>query len=289
MTITAALVKELRERTNAGMMECKKALVESGGDMEKAIDAMRKAGQAKAVKKASRAAAEGIIVVLCAPDGKRGAIVEVNCETDFVAREERFKKFAEAVGNKALAEGIQSCEELQEKTDTARLDLVSQLGENITVRRLAFYEVESGIVGAYGHGDANGVRIGTLVVLKKGSAELAKDLAMQVAAMNPEYLSIAQIPAERLQKEKEIFLAQTMEEGKSAEIAEKMVAGKLKKFSAETTLLGQVFVKDNSKTIESLIKEQNAEVQTYIRFAVGEGIEKKEDNFVEEVMAQVRG
>ncbi len=288
-TVTAALVKTLRDRTNAGMMECKKALMDAEGDIDKAIEAMRKAGQAKAVKKSSRIAAEGTIVVVCSDDAKRAGLVEVNCETDFVAREEKFKHFAKEVGAKVLQQSIKKSEELQEKTDAARLELVAQLGENITVRRMAFYEVQQGVIGTYAHGDVNGVRIGALVVLKKGTLELARDLAMQVAAMNPEYLAANDVPEARLQKEKEILTAESERENKPKEVLEKIIAGKLKKFTTEITLLGQVFVKDSSKTIEVLLKENGAEIQAFARFAVGEGVEKKEDNFVEEVMAQVRG
>ncbi len=293
MSITASLVKELRERTNAGMMECKKALVESNGDLEMAIEALRKAGQAKAVKKASRTAGEGTIVVLAANDAKSAVLVEVNCETDFVAREEKFMQFAKSAATIALQNKLSVVEDLQKATDAARLELVGQLGENITVRRIALHTVRDGVVGAYAHGDANGVRIGALVVLKKGNVESARDLAMQVAAMNPEYLTTAEIPQVRLDKEKEIYLAQTAdqlrEEGKPLDKLEMIVAGKLKKFSKEVSLLGQPFVKDPNLTVEKWLKEVGAEVQSFVRFEVGEGIEKKEDNFVEEVMAQVRG
>ncbi len=293
MSITASLVKELRERTNAGMMECKKALVESNGDLEMASEALRKAGQAKAVKKASRTAGEGTIVVLAANDAKSAVLVEVNCETDFVAREEKFMQFAKSAATIALQNKLSVVEDLQKATDAARLELVGQLGENITVRRIALHTVRDGVVGAYAHGDANGVRIGALVVLKKGNVESARDLAMQVAAMNPEYLTTAEIPQVRLDKEKEIYLAQTAdqlrEEGKPLDKLEMIVAGKLKKFSKEVSLLGQPFVKDPNLTVEKWLKEVGAEVQSFVRFEVGEGIEKKEDNFVEEVMAQVRG
>jgi len=288
--ITAALVKALRERTNAGMMDCKKALMDADGDIEKAIENMRKTGIAKAVKKASRMAAEGIIIVLNSDNAKRALVLEVNCETDFVAREEKFKQFAKAAAEEALRGNVNDIDELQKITDKNRLELVGQLGENITVRRLALQEAQGeGVIGTYAHGDANGVRIGSLVVLKKGSLELARDLAMQVAAMNPEYLTASDVPAARLAKEKEIFIAQILEEGKTLEMAEKIVTGKLNKFSKEVTLLGQSFVKDSAKTVEALLKESGAEVDTFIRFEVGEGIEKKEDNFVQEVMAQVRG
>jgi len=293
MSIPAALVKELRERTQAGMMECKKALEAVGGDIEKAIEEMRKAGQAKAVKKASRATAEGIIIVQASANAKQAVLIEVNCETDFVAREERFKQFAKMTGEKALTQKIDTLDALQAATEEARLNLVTQLGENVTVRRLAYQETIDGVIGAYGHGDANGVRIGSMVILKQGSAELAKDLAMQVAAMNPEFVKASDVPAERLAKEKEIMTAQTLEQvrqdGKPMEMVDKIVAGKLKKFATEASLLGQSFVRDPAKTVEKLLTETNSIVENFVRFEVGEGIEKKEDNFVEEVMAQVRG
>jgi elongation factor Ts len=293
MSISAALVKELRERTQAGMMECKKALEVAGGDIEKAIEDMRKAGQAKAVKKASRATAEGIIIVLVSDNAKQAVLVEVNCETDFVAREERFKQFAKMAGEKALQQKIQTLEALQTATEEMRLHLVGQLGENLSVRRLVYREITEGVIGAYAHGDANGVRIGTMVVMKKGSIELAKDLAMQVAAMSPEFLRSTDVPPERLAKEKEIMTAQALEQvqadGKPVEMVEKIVAGKLKKFSTESSLLGQAFVRDPAKTVEKLLAETASVVENFVRFEVGEGVQKKEDNFVEEVMAQVRG
>lgn len=292
--ISAALVKELRDRTNAGMMECKKALVDTQGDIEQAIELMRKSGLAKAVKKAGRIAAEGTIVVLMSKDGKRAILLEVNSETDFVAREERFREFAKKAGTFALEHAISNIEALQQSSEIeeTRLALVSALGENIALRRLALFELpldnSPGYIGIYGHGDAHTVRIGTVVILKKGTPELARDLAMHVAAMNPEYLSSADLPASRLEKEKEIFIVQTREEGKSEAMLEKIVAGKLKKFSTDITLLGQSFVKDPSKTIESMLKETGAEVASFARFEVGEGIEKKQDNFAAEVMAQVQ-
>lgn len=289
MSISASLVKELRERTNAGMMECKKALMESNGDIELAIENMRITGQAKAVKRASKVAAEGTIIVLARSDAKRAILLEVNSETDFVSREARFQQFAKEAGEKSLQEGIQDIAVLQEKTDSTRLELISSLGENITLRRLCLKEVKEGAIGAYAHGDANGVRIGTLVVLKKGSLGLARDLAMHVAAMNPEFLRAEDIPAERLEKEKEIYIEQTREEGKPEAMIEKIVAGKLKKFSTEATLMGQSFVKDPEKTVEALLKSEGAEIESFVRYEVGEGIEKKQDNFAEEVMAQVKG
>lgn len=258
MTITAAQVKELRERTNAGMMDCKKALMAAEGDIEKAIEAMKEAGLANAVKKAGRVAAEGIIVVLVSSDGKKAVLVEVNCETDFVAREDKFKQFAKAAGEKALRGGFTTVEALQQETDADRLTLIGQLGENVTVRRLACHEVSSGVIGSYAHGDANGARIGVLVMLTQGTVELARDLSMQIAAMNPEYLALADVPEAR------------------------------KAAAADITLLGQSFIKDSAKTVETVLKEQNAAVASFVRFEVGEGIEKKEDNFVAEVMAQIR-
>ncbi len=288
-TITAAQVKELRDRTNVGPMECKKALIESNGDIEKAVEALRMAGQAKAVKKAGRVAAEGTIVVLLANDAKRAVILEVNSETDFVAREERFKAFAKQTADKALNSNLKKVEDLQQATENDRLNLVSSIGENITVRRLHAMESKEGVVGAYGHGDANGIRIGTLVHLKNGNSDLARDLAMHIAAMNPEYISEKDIPAERMQKELEIFTEQTREEGKPENMLEKIVQGKLKKFASEISLLGQAFVKDPSKKVEALLKDNGATVVEFIRFEVGEGIEKKQENFAAEVMAQVKG
>lgn len=292
MNISAALVKELRERTNAGMMECKKALVDAQGDIDQAIELMRKSGLAKAVKKAGRIAAEGTIIVLASKDGKRAILLEVNSETDFVAREDRFREFAKNTGVFALEQGIGTIEALHSRPEIEekRLALVSALGENIALRRVMLLESPAGgTLGIYGHGDAHTVRIASVVVLKKGSEALAKDIAMHVAAMNPEYLSSQDVPAARLEKEKEIFVEQTREEGKPEAMFDKIVAGKLKKFATDITLLGQNFVKDPGKTIESLLKESNAEVDSFVRFEVGEGIEKKQDNFAEEVMAQVKG
>jgi elongation factor Ts len=286
--ITAALVKELRERTSAGMMECKKALEKANGNIEDAIQNMRIDGQAKAVKKSGNVTSEGTIVVQAAANGKEAVIVEINSQTDFVSREDRFKTFAKKTAETALNSKIKTAEVLQEKLNTERLELITQLGENITIRRLAFIEIKDGVIGTYAHGDANGVRIGTAVILKKGDIELAKDLAMQVAAMNPEYLNLNEVPAERLEKEKEIFITQTREEGKPEAMLEKIVAGKIYKFSKEITLLGQAYVKDQNLTIEALLKSKNAEIESFVRFEVGEGIEKKVDNFAEEVMAQVR-
>ena len=290
MVITAALVKELRERTSAGMMECKKALVESNGDIDVAIDMMRKSSLVKAVKKEGRTTAEGTIVVLSSADAKTAVLVEVNCETDFVARGNGFKDFAKAVAEKALAEKIQSLAALQAAFEEQRLALISEVGELITIRRFVLKEqTGESVIGIYAHGDANGTRIGSVVSLKKGTVSLAKDLAMHVAAMQPEYVLENEIPAERLEKEKEIFVEQTREEKKPEAMMEKIVEGKLKKFIAEITLMGQSFVKDSTKTVAALLKESDGEIEFFVRFAVGEGIEKQEDNFVAEVMAQVKG
>jgi elongation factor Ts len=285
--ITAAMVKELRERTNAGMMECKKALVEANGNIESAIQTMREKKIIKGATKEGRITAEGTIVVLGALDGKSGIVLEVNCETDFVSRGDNFKQFAKRVGEEALAKKLQSLEAVQAAFDARRLDLISEIGENISIRRFVYQD--GGVVGTYGHGDANGVRIGALVVLKKGTVELAKELAMQVAAMNPEYVSATDVPADRVTQEKDIYKEHMRSENKPEAMVEKILEGKLKKFVDEISLLGQPFVKDPSKTIASLLKETNSEIETFVRFAVGEGIEKKEDNFAEEVMAQVKG
>jgi len=288
-TITAAEVKELRDRTNAGMMECKKALMEANGDIEKAVLLLREAGQAKAVKKAGRIAAQGTIIALVNSQGNQAVLLEINCETDFVAREERFKNFAQKAAAKALNKGLDKLESLQPLVEEARLELVATLGENISLRRLAELKVSQGVIAAYTHGDVNTARIGVLVALKRGSVELARDLAMHIAAMNPEYFSSQEIPPDRLEKEQAVFTVQTREEGKPEAMIEKIVAGKLKKFTADITLLGQAYVKDPSKTVESLVKDQGGEIDSFVRFEVGEGIEKKKDDFVAEVMAQVKG
>lgn len=288
MSITAALVKELRERTGAGMMECKNALVEANGDIDLGADILRKKNITKVDKKAGRTTAEGTITVLA--DTQSGVMAEINCETDFVARGDAFKQFAKEVGERALSGKMQSLAELQAAFEARRADLISEVGENITIRRFASKtQTGEGVVGTYAHGDANGVRIGVLVALKKGTPALAKEVAMHVAAMNPEYLTARDIPAERMAKEKEIFTEQTREEKKPAEVIQKMIEGKLKKFATEVSLVEQAYVKDPSKTIETFLKESGGEIDSFVRFAVGEGVEKKEDNFVAEVMAQVKG
>ena len=292
MEITAALVKELRERTGSGMMECKKALVEANGNIDAAADAMRKSGLAKADKKASRIAAEGLVVIQPSPDGKQAALVEVNSETDFVSKGDDFKGFATAVVQQVLAGNPKDLESLLEmplkagdpaSVNTARQTLVAKIGENINVRRFVRYETQ-GVLGVYLHGS----RIGVLVELQGGDAALAKDIAMHVAANKPVCVTSADVPAELVAKEKEIFTAQAAESGKPAAIIEKMVEGRIKKFLAEVALLGQPFVKNPDITVEKLLQERSAKVIRFQRFEVGEGIEKKTENFAAEVMAQVR-
>ena len=290
MNITAEIVKQLRERTGAGMMECKKALVETGGDLDGAAELMRKQGLAKADKKSARIAAEGVVVIERSADGRAAAMVEVNCETDFVAREQDFATFSSAVAARALSVRPASLEALLEASlgvetvDARRRALVAKIGENITVRRFVVLESPQHL-GAYTHG----TRIGALVALKGGTAELAKDLAMHVAASSPRYLSVQQVPAEVMAKEREILTEQARGEGKPPEIVAKMVEGRLRKSLGEITLLGQPFVKDPDVTVEKLLKGAGAEVVRFERFEVGAGIEKKQENFVEEVMAQVKG
>jgi elongation factor Ts len=293
MAITASLVKELRERTGAGMMECKKALTETNGDIDAAIEMMRKSGQAKAAKKAGRIAAEGLVVISMSDEGRRAAMVEVNCETDFVAKDANFVAFADAVAARALASDVDGVEELVQQPlhagedttiETAREALVAKIGENMTVRRFVRVNT-SGILGAYRHGG----RIGVLVDIDGGNAELAKDIAMHVAASNPICVSQDDVPAEKLAKEREIFRAQAAESGKPADIIEKIVEGRVRKFFEEVTLLGQPFVKDPDTSVGKLLDKAGAKVAGVHRFEVGEGIEKKQEDFAAEVMAQVRG
>jgi elongation factor Ts len=290
MSITAEAVKQLRERTGAGMMECKKALVETNGDLDAAAELMRKQGLAKADKKATRVAAEGVIALEKSADGKSAAMVEVNCETDFVAREADFQGFSAEVAKLALAADPAGLEALNgikmssgESVDERRRALVAKIGENISVRRHTIL-VSSGVLGAYRHG----TRIGALVALEGGTADLAHDLAMHVAASNPEYLSAADVPADVVAKEREIETEKALAEGKPAEIVAKMVEGRIRKTLNEKALLGQPFVKDPDQTVEKLLKAAKAELKAFRRFEVGAGIEKKQDDFVGEVMAQVK-
>ncbi len=294
MAITAALVKELRERTGAGMMECKKALVETGGDIDAAIEAMRKSGQAKAAKKAGRTAADGVVVISVAPDAKSGVIVEVNSETDFVAKDGSFTAFAEAVTARALSGGAADIDALaamplndgeDASIAQAREALVAKIGENIQLRRLVRFDDVKGQLYSYRHG----VRIGVVVEIEGGDAALGKDIAMHIAATNPMCVSADEVPAENLEKEKEIFRAQALESGKPENIVDKIVGGRVRKYLEEVTLLGQAFVKDPDVSVEKLLNQSGAEVARFARVEVGEGIEKKEENFADEVMAQVRG
>ena len=287
MAISASMVKELRERTGAGMMECKKALVETGGDMDAAVDFLRKSGQAKADKKSGRVAADGRIEI--AVDGKRAAMVEINSETDFVAKDENFVRFAEAVARSALKNKAEALDTLMsaplvdgQTAEAARTALVAKVGENISVRRVATIEAADRL-GSYTHG----VRIGALVSIKGGSDELARDIAMHVAATNPAWLDESSVPDAALERERVIFAEQARESGKPAEIVEKMVAGRVAKHLKEITLLGQPFVKDTEVTISKLLQNAGAEVVEFLRFEVGEGIEKKQENFAAEVMAQI--
>ncbi|MCU7844545.1 MAG: translation elongation factor Ts [Candidatus Thiodiazotropha sp. (ex Monitilora ramsayi)] len=293
MAITAALVKELRERTGAGMMECKKALVETDGDINLAIENMRKSGQAKAAKKAGRIAAEGVIVLSFNDDSSQAAMVEVNCETDFVGKDDNFTSFAGAVADRVLAGGADDVPALMdlplhEGEDTtvnqAREALISKLGENMNVRRFSRFEANGGKLVSYRHG----VRIGVVLELEGGDEELGKDLAMHIAATNPVCLSEDEMPQDLLDKEREIVAAQAKESGKPDNIIEKMVEGRMRKFLAENTLLGQAFVKDPDTTVAKLLKGRDAKLVQYQRFEVGEGIEKKQENFAEEVMAQAK-
>ncbi|MDO6476550.1 translation elongation factor Ts [Alteromonas sp. 1_MG-2023] len=285
MAVTAALVKELRERTGAGMMDCKNALVEANGDIELAIENMRKSGQAKAAKKAGRIAAEGVI--LTQVENNRATMMEVNCETDFVARDEGFLSFGNKILAVAHAGNINSVEELNEaeldgaKVIEVRDALVAKIGENISPRRVI--NVEGDNLGAYVHGG----RIGVIAILNGGDEELAKDVAMHVAAASPQFVKPEQVPAEVVEKEKEIQVELAIQSGKPADIAEKMVAGRMKKFTGEISLTGQPFVKDPSVSVGELLKSKGADVVNFIRFEVGEGIEKKTEDFAAEVAAQM--
>ena len=289
MNITADTVKQLRERTGAGMMECKKALVETKGDLDAAAELMRKQGLAKADKKAARVAAEGVVVIAKAGDARSAAMVEVNCETDFVARSEEFQGFARDVAQAALEHPAPSVDALVQlelsgaTLEERRRALIAKIGENIAVRR--FVRVSApGALGDYLHG----TRIGSLVALEGGNEALARDLAMHVAAINPAYVDASAVPADVLDKEREILTEQTKGEKKPPEIIAKMVEGRLRKYLAEITLLGQPFVKDPDITVEKLVNKSAARVVEFVRYEVGAGIEKKQDDFVSEVMAQVK-
>ena len=273
MAITAAMVKELRERTAAGMMDCKKALQEADGDMELAIENMRKNGQAKAAKKAGNIAAEGQIII------KDGTLVEVNCQTDFVAKDDNFLAFANKVADAAAAEKL-SIEDLQAKFEEERITLVTKIGENINVRRVAY--VEGATLASYKHGATIGV-----VVSGEGDAESLKHIAMHVAASKPEFLTPDDVPADVVANEKRIQIEMAMNEGKPQEIAEKMVTGRMRKFTGEVSLTGQAFIMEPKKTVGEVLKEKGITISSFVRLEVGEGIAKKEEDFAAEVEAQI--
>ena len=292
MAITAALVKDLRERTGAGMMDCKRALTETNGDMEAAIDLMRTSGAAKAAKKSGRVAAEGLVKVNISDDNKTATILEVNSETDFVTKGDDFINFVNTLGELALKTKPADIEEFLTQTldngdslDKAREDIVAKVGENVSIRRVKTVTVDSGVIGAYKHGE----RIAVLAVLEGGDETLAKDIAMHVAATRPECVTEDQLDSALLEREKAIFVEQARESGKPENIIEKMIGGRMKKFVNEVTLYGQAFVKDPDTTVGALAKANNATVKSFIRYEVGEGIEKKEENFADEVAAQMKG
>ncbi|WP_416305672.1 translation elongation factor Ts [Neptunicella sp. SCSIO 80796] len=285
MAVTAAQVKELRERTGAGMLDCKKALTETDGDIEAAIENMRKSGQAKAAKKAGRIAAEGVI--LTQVNGNVATMLELNCETDFVARDESFLAFGDKIVALAAANKLNDVDALNSSeidgvsVSTLRDNLVAKIGENVNVRRVV--SVEGDNLGAYTHGG----RIGVLTILNGGTEDLAKDIAMHVAASSPQYVKPEDVPADVVEKEKAIQIDIAIQSGKPAEIAEKMVAGRMTKFTGEVSLTGQPFIKDPSATVGQLLKSSGADVLNFIRFEVGEGIEKKSEDFAAEVQAQM--
>ena len=291
--VTASLVKELREKTGAGMMDCKKVLTETDGDLEKATELLRERGIAKAAKKSGRVAAEGIVEAYISEDGKVGAIVEVNSETDFVGKNEEFRAFVMNIAkqvvekNPADVESLLAQDSIEEPGKTVQEVLVGKIatiGENLNIRRFARFASED-LVEKYIHGDG---KIAVLINMKKGSKEVAKDVCMQIAAARPEYLNEESVPAERIEKEKELLKIQTMNEGKPEAIAEKIVEGRIGKFFSEICLLDQQFVKNPDIKVSQLLKEKDAEVVEFARFEKGEGIEKKEENFAEEVMKQLK-
>ena len=293
MQITASMVKELRERTGSGMMECKKALQEADGDIDTAIENMRKSGMAKADKKSGRVAAEGRVVIEISDDGQSAVVLEVNCETDFVSGGDDFLSFVTAIAKTALANKPADIAALSEMTldgtsetvEEVRKAKIAKIGENMQLRRFEMLESTAGAFGSYLHG----TRIGVLVEMQGGSEELIKDVAMHIAASNPLCVSEAEVPADVLEKEKDILRAQALESGKPADIVEKMLTGRVRKYLAEITLLGQSFVKDPDKTVEILLSDAGATVNKFVRYEVGEGIEKKTENFADEVMAQING
>ncbi|GMV69343.1 MAG: elongation factor Ts [Pseudomonadota bacterium] len=292
MSVTAAMVKELRERTGAGMMECKKALTETAGDLDQAIELMRKQGLAKADKKAGRVAAEGRVIVQRDAAGSAAIAIEVNCETDFVSGGDEFQSFAAQVAAAALAGAPVDVDALLalpleggQQIDERRRELVAKIGENIAVRRFERLARQGDVFGLYSHGS----RIGVVVDLKGGDEALARDVAMHIAASRPICISADEVPAELVAKEREIFEAQARESGKPEDIIQKMVDGRIRKYLNEVALVGQPFVKDADITVGQRLKQAGAEVMRFVRLEVGEGVEKKTENFAEEVMAQVRG
>ena len=292
MQISASMVKELRERTGSGMMECKKALVETDGNLETAIENMRKSGLAKADKKSGRVAAEGRVAVELSSDAKTAAIVEINCETDFVSGGDDFLSFVKAVAKTTVENKPATVEDLVAlplsgsdiSIEETRQTMIAKIGENIQVRRFQIVETESATFANYMHG----VRIGVLVVIENGSEELGKDIAMHIAASNPNCVAESDVSQELLEKEKEILRAQAAESGKPPAIIEKMLEGRIRKYLAEITLVGQPFVKDPDKTVGALLSDAGATISRFIRYEVGEGIEKKVENFADEVMAQIK-
>jgi elongation factor Ts len=292
MAITAALVKELRERTGSGMMDCKKALNETNGDMEAAIDLMRASGAAKAAKKSNRIAAEGLVKVNISPDNKTATILEINSETDFVTKGDAFINFVDTLGALALKTTPANIEEFLTQTlengdslEKTRENIIAKVGENVSIRRVQTVTVDTGVIGAYKHGE----RIAVLAVLEGGDETLAKDIAMHIAATRPECVTKDELDPELLEREKAIFVEQARESGKPDNIIEKMIVGRMNKFVNEVTLYGQSFIKDPDTTVGALAKSKNAQVKSFIRYEVGEGIEKKEENFAEEVAAQMKG
>lgn len=282
--ISAKLVKELRERTGLGMMDCKKALAENNGDIEQAIEHLRKSSGMKAAKKASRTAADGVVAAKVAEDGRYAILVEINSETDFVARDDNFKAFVAKVADRAFADRQTDVAALMAgELETAREALVQKVGENISVRRITAFAADNGVVGAYVHGNN---RIGVLVALQAGNEELAKDVAMHVAAVNPLVIKSDQVAPEVLAKEREIYTAQAQESGKPADIIEKMVEGRVRKYLSEVSLVEQAFVKDPDTTVGKLVKSAGADVVAMVRYEVGEGIEKEVVDFAAEVAAQ---
>ena len=293
--ISASMVKDLREKTGAGMMDCKKALTETNGDMEKAIEYLREKGITKAAKKSSRIAAEGLVLAYVSEDNKVGAAVEVNSETDFVAKNDEFRTFVQALAkqvalnNPVDVEALLNEEYIEEagkKVSEVLTDKVAKIGENMNIRRFVRFETTDGLVESYIHGNG---KIAVLVNMKNADTELAKDICMQVAAARPEFLDEASVPAERLAKEMEILKAQAMNEGKPEAIAEKVVQGRIGKFYSEICLVDQEFVKNPDIKISELLKTKNAEIVEFARIEKGEGLEKKEENFAEEVMKQMNG